>query len=204
MAFIGASPERLFRREDRELITEAVAGTRPRSKSHDEDSKLAEELMTSQKDQLEHQIVRKSIRQQLHRCLEAESLSVSAQPKLLPLARTQHLFSEIRGQLCSDVSDAQLIDTLHPTPAVGGYPTENALAEISRLEPFDRGWYSAPVGWISRDAAEFAVAIRSGLLAGQELSLYSGAGIVPGSDADAEWDEVEHKLVDFIDIIGSD
>ena len=165
---------------------------------------MADELLSSQKDQLEHQIVRKSIRQQLHRCLEPDSLSVSNKPKLMPLSKTQHLCSVVQATLHDSVSDGQLIERLHPTPAVGGYPTGNALSEISRLEPFDRGWYAAPVGWVSRDAAEFAVAIRSGLLRGDELSLYSGAGIVPGSDADEEWDEVEHKLVNFMNIIGRD
>ena len=202
-AFVGASPERLFRREANTLFTEAVAGTRPRSEDAVEDRRLADELLSSQKDQLEHQIVRKSIRQQLHRCLEPDSLSVSNKPKLMPLAKTQHLCSVVKATLHESVSDGQLIERLHPTPAVGGYPTGNALSEISRLEPFDRGWYAAPVGWISRDAAEFAVAIRSGLLRGDELSLYSGAGIVPGSDADEEWNEVEHKLVNFMNIIGS-
>ena len=203
LAFVGASPERLFRREGRTLYTEAVAGTRPRGSSDEEDRRLANELLNSRKDQLEHQIVRKSIRQQLHRCLESDSLNVSKHPQLLTLARTQHLFSVVKARLLDTVSDGQLVNMLHPTPAVGGYPTENALSEIANLEPFDRGWYSAPVGWISRDAAEFAVAIRSGLIRGKELSLYSGAGIVPGSDATAEWNEVEHKLIDFLGIIGS-
>ena len=203
LAFLGASPERLFRREHRTLYTEAVAGTRPRGRSEEEDRRLADELLNSRKDQLEHQIVRKSIRQQLHQCLKADSLNVSKHPQLLTLARTQHLFSVMEANLLDSVSDGQLISMLHPTPAVGGYPTGNALSEIANLEPFDRGWYSAPVGWISRDAAEFAVAIRSGLVQGNELSLYSGAGIVPGSDETAEWNEVEHKLIDFLGIIGS-
>ncbi|MCA9150863.1 MAG: chorismate-binding protein, partial [Planctomycetales bacterium] len=77
-------------------------------------------------------------------------------------------------------------------------PTENALAEIARLERFDRGWYAAPVGWIGADSAEFAVAIRSGLVRDNELSLYSGAGIVPGSCAEDEWNEIEHKISDFL------
>lgn len=204
LAFVGATPERLFRRENKTLLTEAVAGTRPRSADKFEDERLAAELLASEKDQLEHQIVRKSIRQQLHRCLEPDSLSVSSKPRLMPLARTQHLCSVVQAKLRDSISDGQIIERLHPTPAVGGYPTDNALSEIERLEPFDRGWYAAPVGWISADSAEFAVAIRSGLLQGRELSLYTGAGVVPGSVADEEWNEVEHKLIDFVKIIGSE
>ncbi len=80
-------------------------------------------------------------------------------------------------------------------------PTENALDEIRRLEPFQRGWYAAPVGWIGVDEAEFAVAIRSGLIHEDRLTLYSGAGIVPGSTADSEWDEIEHKISDFLQLL---
>ena len=68
-------------------------------------------------------------------------------------------------------------------------------------EEFNRGWYAAPVGWIEQNQAEFAVAIRSGLVQGNRLSLFSGAGIVKGSDPDAEWSEVENKISDFIHIL---
>lgn len=87
---------------------------------------------------------------------------------------------------------------LHPTPAVGGFPREAALREIAALEPFDRGWYAGPIGWVGKDAAEFAVAIRSGLVAGDRVNLYSGAGIVPGSSPDKEWEEIENKIGNFI------
>ena len=201
LAFLGATPERLFKRSDNLLQSEAIAGTRPRGQDSDEDKRLAAELLASEKDQLEHHIVRKFIRQQLHRYVD--SLSVSDQASVLKLARKQHLYSGVEASLKESVTDGQLVDRLHPTPAVGGYPTENAIQEIARLEPFNRGWYAAPVGWISEAEAEFAVAIRSGLLHGKSLSLYSGAGIVPGSTADREWDEIEHKLADFLEIIGS-
>ena len=95
-----------------------------------------------------------------------------------------------------------LLDRLHPTPAVGGYPTENALPEIARIEPFSRGWYAAPVGWIGAESTQFAVAIRSGLVQGKTMSLFSGAGIVRGSDPHEEWQEVENKIQDFLSVLG--
>jgi len=85
--------------------------------------------------------------------------------------------------------------------AVGGYPSGSSLDDIKQLEQFDRGWYSGPVGWIGHDAAEFAVAIRSGLLAHGRLTLFSGAGIVEGSIPDMEWNETEHKLSHFLNAI---
>ena len=199
VAFLGATPERLFFRRNQQFVSEVVAGTRPRGTSTAEDAKLGEDLLASAKDQLEHDIVRKSIRQRLHTCVNR--LEVDAHATLLKLANKQHLFSRVSGELKTHIDDGDLLYRLHPTPAVGGYPKENALDEIQRLEPFDRGWFAAPVGWVSDDAAEFAVAIRSGLVQNRRLSLYSGAGIVPGSDALAEWDEVEHKISDFLQLV---
>ncbi len=199
VAFLGATPERLFSRRDREFASEVVAGTRRRDADDDTDRQLAADLLASAKDQLEHDIVRKSIRQRLHAYVE--KLGVDAKASILKLAKKQHLFSRVVGQLKDGVGDGQLIKRLHPTPAVGGYPTENALAEIERLEPFERGWYAGPVGWVSAEAAEFAVAIRSGMLERNSLSLYSGAGIVPGSTPQLEWEEIEHKIGDFLEII---
>ena len=198
-AFVGATPERLFKREGNQLLSEVVAGTRPRGESSGEDQRLAYELLTSDKDQLEHDIVRKSIRQRLHKFVD--HLLVDTHASVLRLARKQHLCSEVQGTLKNDVEEGALLERLHPTPAVGGYPTENALPEIARLEPFNRGWYAAPIGWVGANDAEFVVAIRSGLVEDNELSLYSGAGIVKGSDPDQEWDEVENKIRDFVEVL---
>ena len=198
-AFVGATPERLFRRENNKLLSEVVAGTRPRGKSSGEDQRLAYELLTSEKDQLEHDIVRKSIRQRLHKFVD--HLLVDTHASVLRLARKQHLCSEVQGTLKNNVEEGDLLERLHPTPAVGGYPTENALPEIARLEPFNRGWYAAPIGWVGANDAEFVVAIRSGLVEDNELSLFSGAGIVKGSDPDQEWNEVENKIRDFVEVL---
>ena len=198
-AFVGATPERLFCRSGNQLLSEVVAGTRPRGRTTGEDQRLAYELLTSDKDQLEHDIVRKSIRQKLHKFVD--HLDVDTHASVLRLARKQHLCSEVAGTLKGDVEEGALLARLHPTPAVGGYPTENALPEIARIEPFNRGWYAAPIGWIGRNDAEFVVGIRSGLVEGDTLSLYSGAGIVKGSDPDQEWDEVENKIRDFVEIL---
>ena len=198
-AFVGATPERLFLRRGDELQSEVVAGTRMRGDNSIEDEGLAIELLTSDKDQREHDIVRKSIRQKLHQFID--HLQVDSQASILRLARKQHLRSNVRGNLKANVDDGMLLKRLHPTPAVGGYPTENALPEIARIEPFNRGWYSAPIGWIDADSAQFAVAIRSGLVEGDTLSLFSGAGIVRGSDPDQEWQEVENKIQDFMSVL---
>ena len=197
-AFMGTTPERLFFREARSFRSEVIAGTRGRSDDEVEDARLSAALLASEKDQREHDIVRKAMRQKLH--LLCDALQVQEQAELLKLERKQHLISPIEGVLSEGRSDADLLDRLHPTPAVGGYPRENALREIPQLEPFCRGWYAAPVGWVSEDASEFAVAIRSGLVQGRKVSVYSGAGIVQGSVPKEEWDEIENKISDFVKV----
>lgn len=194
-AFVGASPERLFRREGRKVLSEAVAGTRPRGASEADDEELRDELLRSAKDQSEHSYVRISIKETLETM--CEELEIDERASDMKLAGGRHLVSRIRGTLREGVTDAEVLAALHPTPAVGGYPKGEALEDIRALEPFDRGWYAGPIGWIGADGAEFAVGIRSGLVRGRTLALFSGAGIVAGSTHDGEWTEIEQKIGDF-------
>ncbi|MEM1044196.1 MAG: isochorismate synthase [Bacteroidota bacterium] len=199
-AFVGASPERLFRRSGDRLWSEAVAGTRPRSPSAAADRSLRDELLRSDKDQREHGTVRDYLRAVLGPF--CTSLDLDPEASEMRLARGRHLYSGLRARLRPGTRSLDLLRALHPTPAVGGTPTDDALRLIRALEPFDRGWYAGAVGWIGRDEAEFAVGIRSGLVepgeGGARLSLYAGAGIVQGSDPEAEWAEVEGKLSPFL------
>lgn len=199
-AFIGGTPERLYSRLERLLQTEAIAGTRPRGKSLQEDQKLGEELLTSEKDIREHQFVVHSLRGVLHQL--CHSVGLRREPALLKLNKVQHLHTPCNGILLESVSDAELLLMLHPTPAVGGYPKEQALMAIEKIEPFERGWYAGPVGWVGHDAAEFAVGIRSGLVENNQLSLFSGAGIVQGSKPEEEWQEIENKISNYLQIMG--
>lgn len=200
--FLGASPERLFRRRGNRVMSEAVAGTRGRGDTPEADKALRDELMESPKERREHAFVQEAIRDDL----EALCTSVDAPdtPSDLALARGRHLHARLTGRLRAGASTFDLLDALHPTPAVGGVPTDEALTAIRTQEPFDRGWYAGPVGWVGADAAEFAVAIRSGLVQDDRLALFSGAGIVDGSDPDREWDEIEQKIGDFASILGLD
>lgn len=199
-AFVGASPERLFRREGRLVTSEAVAGTRPRGASAGDDEDLRDELLGSEKDRAEHGFVRVGIEEALRPL--CEELEVEGGVLEMKLANRRHLVSRVRARLRDGVTDAELLGALHPTPAVGGYPKEGALEDIRALEPFDRGWYAGPVGWVGTDAAEFAVGIRSGLVRGRTLALFSGAGIVAGSKPEEEWAEIEQKIEDFTGAFG--
>jgi menaquinone-specific isochorismate synthase len=196
IAFIGATPERLYRRRGRSLVSEALAGTRRRGADPLEDCRLGAELLACGKEREEHRLVVDSICHALTPF--CRTLAHQPVPQVMKLGRVQHLHTEISGELLPGVSDLQLLLALHPTPAVGGEPRDEAMRQIGRLEPFDRGWYAAPIGWVMRDRAEFAVAIRCALVEGPRLALFSGAGIMPASDPEREWQEIDNKIENFL------
>jgi menaquinone-specific isochorismate synthase len=198
-AFIGASPERLYKRQGQTIESEAVAGTCSRGTTVEEDKQFGEALLRSQKENCEHRFVCNDIESILQNlCCHVE---VSSGVRLLKQTRVQHLYSQIHGKLRERVLDMDLIKRLHPTPAVGGSPRNIALQVIEALEPFDRGWFAGPVGWIGPDSAEFAVGIRSAVVNNKMLRLFAGAGVVQGSVPQLEWDELETKIGVFMDAL---
>jgi menaquinone-specific isochorismate synthase len=205
-AFVGTSPERLYYRQDRFLQTEAIAGTRQRGTSPQLDLELSENLRNSPKDLHEHRLVVNNLQAILAELCDSVTIE-SPEERLrqqeltiLKLNKVQHLYTQCHGTLAADLTDADILPKLHPTPAVGGFPRAQALKLIQELEPFERGWYAAPVGWIGYDDAEFAVAIRSGLIDRDRLLLFAGAGIVSGSQPEEEWAEIENKIRHFTDL----
>ncbi|NQY74285.1 MAG: isochorismate synthase [Candidatus Margulisbacteria bacterium] len=201
VAFLGGSPERLFYRKGHLIKSEAIAGTRKRGSSPEEDDRLAKSLMESPKEIHEHHVVFNAIEKTL---LElCDTLSQCERTNILKLQTVQHLLHEFEGKLHDQVTDGTILHALHPTPAVGGYPYHQALLDILKFEPFDRGWYTGPIGWVSSDSIDFVVAIRSGLLIDKTLNIYAGAGIVEGSSPQKEWEEVENKIRHMMGIITS-
>ncbi|MBW1740867.1 MAG: isochorismate synthase [Deltaproteobacteria bacterium] len=201
-AFIGASPERLYQRQGRTIKSEAVAGTRPRGETYEADERLGQELLSSEKDVTEHAYVVKSVDKILSRlCRSHVNNGGNPAASLLKLTRVQHLISSFEGELADGITDSEVLRSLHPTPSVGGYPAPQAITMIGKLEPFDRGWYAGPIGWIGFDDAEFMVGIRSGLIDGRTLHLFSGAGILNASTPQREWEEIENKLSNFIEAL---
>ncbi len=190
--FLGASPERLYQRQGNKLVSQALAGTKSRQVK-------PKVLLNSSKDRHEHELVVQAIRQALSPL--ASSVKFQTTPDVLTLTSGHHLNTPFHVDLNNGVSDGAILQSLHPTPALGGEPRAFALGQIKSLEPFERGWYGGPIGYVGLDWAEFVVAIRSGLVEGNKLSLYAGAGIVDGSDPAEEWDEVENKISNFQKII---
>lgn len=194
-AFLGVTPERLVSRSGRVARSEAVAGTRPRGVDGVADRLLGESLLASAKDRREHDLVVERVRDALAGC--STSLRTESEPRLLRLAYVQHLALRVQGDLRVGVSDRDLVNALHPTPAVAGAPVAEAIVALRDFEPFDRGLYAGPIGVVSRDGAEIAVAIRSARIEGNALTAFAGAGIVEGSDPAEEWRETGHKLLAF-------
>ncbi|MEA2419043.1 MAG: menaquinone-specific isochorismate synthase [Thermoleophilaceae bacterium] len=193
LAFVGASPELLVRRDGARAQTVALAGTTRRSADPAVDDHLGEQLLRSDKDREEQAIVVRRIQ----RTLEPVSVWVTAadDPVLVKVQNVQHLATPIRAQLADPLPAVELAGMLLPTPAVGGEPREAALPLIPALEGLDRGWYAGAVGWtdLSEDG-EFCVALRCALLRGEIAHLYAGCGIVRDSLASEELAESEVKL----------
>ncbi len=198
-AFVSFTPERLYRRDGDMLLTEALAGTVTKEAINADDDAASEQLLNSEKDVREHRFVKDTILQELQPV--CTDIDMEEKVDVLQLNRLAHLYTrciaKLRPEFCND---STVLRQLHPTPAVGGVPREESMEMILSLEPFCRGWYAAPVGWLSHEAAEFAVGIRSALINEDKVYLYSGAGLVKGSDPVSEWEEVDQKIGDILAI----
>jgi len=184
-ALLGASPERLLSVRQGLLRSDALAGTRPNGAE-------AADLLQSDKDRREHELVVETIRQGLHKAGLVPHRP--RQPRLARHGGLVHLHTPITATLQGQ-SPLALAEALHPTPAVAGLPRREAMAWLRSLEPFERGHYAAPIGWIdSQGDSELRVAIRSGLLRQGTLELTAGAGLVRGSVPEREEQEVALKL----------
>lgn len=195
-SFIGCSPERLFARQQRQLASEALAGTIARAV---DGSISCRALTEDDKIQLENQLVAQDIISRLAPL--ADSWQVGSD-EIRQQAAVAHLRRPIHAQLQAGVSDFALLRALHPTPAVGGLPRAAALAHIRATETSPRGWYAGAVGFVGHEQSEMSVAIRSALIEGAQLHLFAGVGLVQGSDADSEWQELNHKLSTQLQILG--
>jgi isochorismate synthase len=190
---LGATPERLVRLRRGQVAADPLAGSAPRGQDAAEDQRWAAALLADDKERREHSLVVRALAEALTPL--CSTLDVPASPSLLRVSNVQHLHSPVRGLLSSDYDVLDLVARLHPTPATGGWPVKGALDLIRGLEPFDRGWYAGPVGWVDgRGDGEFAVAIRSAVTSGRMADLFAGCGIVAGSDPEREYAESALKL----------
>ena len=201
--FLGASPERLVRLRDNRVDVTCLAGSIGMGRDEDERRRLADRLLASEKDREEHEIVVRSTMSALSEVCEHVT-RLPATPRIATARAVQHLETPVSAQICEVGSVLDLVERLHPTPAVGGYPTERALSVMHELEEIDRGWYAGPFGWTDLDGSgEFVVAIRSALLSGRIASVFAGSGIVADSVPAAEYEETSLKLRPMLAALGA-
>jgi isochorismate synthase len=190
---LGATPETLITLHGDRVRADCLAGTARRGKTAEEDARIGAELLADDKERREHAIVARGIIEALRTV--AGDVHAPESPSLRRVANVQHLHTPIEARTDARRHVLELVELLHPTAATAGLPKEAALCLIREQEPFSRGWYAGPIGWIDAEGGgEFAVALRSGLLREDVATLYAGCGIVRGSQPEREWDESEIKL----------
>jgi len=196
-AFLGSTPERLILRRGRTIETEALAGSIGSGRQQ------AARLLESRKDQGEHALVVEHIVERLGPV--CDSLEWSDEPRVRELRNLLHLHTPIHGELSRDLHVLELVERLHPTPAVGGVPAAEAVRWIAKGEAHPRGWYAGAIGWFNSSGdGEFDVALRSCLLTGSTALLYAGAGIMLDSDPDLEYQETDLKQRSLLAALGVD
>lgn len=201
--FLGASPERLVKRVGDKLYSMCLASSIARGKTEEEDARLGQTLLESDRYRVEHEIVVQMIKEAMEQV--CDHVDIAAEPTLFKARYIQHLYTPVTGQVRQGAGLLSTVEKLHPTPALGGYPQQKAVQKIREMEAVDRGWYAAPIGWMDRNGdGEFIGAIRCGLLRGQRASLFVGNGIVADSDAESEFAETRLKPRPMLSALGGE
>ncbi|NEU32578.1 isochorismate synthase [bacterium LRH843] len=199
--FVGATPERLVKKQEQHLFITCLAGSIPRGETKEEDQELGETLLNDQKSLVEHQYVVDMIEAAMEKsCVE---VTMPGQPQLMKLRDIQHLYTPVTGIVKPDTSLLLLVDLLHPTPALGGLPQKESVEKIREVEELDRGFYAAPLGWMDyKGDGDFVVSIRSGLIQGKEASIFAGCGVVRDSITKSEYEETNVKFRPMLSALG--
>jgi menaquinone-specific isochorismate synthase len=198
----GATPELLVRRERGLVTSRVLAGTIRRTGDDARDLALAARLARSSKDLEEHEYAVRSVAEALEP--HCSSMNVPEAPFVLHLPNVMHLATDVAGVVhdAATVSSLDLAAALHPSAAVGGTPTPDALELIAELERMDRGRYAGPVGWMDANGdGEWGIALRSAEISGSTVRLFAGCGIVADSDPEAELAETQGKFVPVRDAL---
>jgi len=194
--FVGQSPELLCTHVAEDVCTEALAGTAPRGHDDVDDQAKGNALLQSAKDRHEQALITAYIEKAL-----APYARVDVGPlQLKRLATVQHLQTDVRARL-KTFPDVGVVGLLHPTPAVAGLPRMQAQQHLRVREPFHRGLYAGALGVMTSSSLVACVALRSMLLHGRQVDVFTGAGIVEGSVGRKEWDELQHKGAAALDAL---
>lgn len=199
--FCGCTPELLVRKRGQQLESMCLAGTCPASEDPDRARELASELTADEKNRAEHEHVVHFMREVLGRI--CHDVRIPREPQILSLRHVQHLHTPVSAKVLEGVNLPELVGDLHPTPAVAGTPVGEAKMLIRQIESYNRGFFAGACGYIdgAGDGA-FSVGLRTGVFDGEGGWVYAGCGIVEGSVADDEFDEIDMKLKTILSAFG--
>ncbi len=191
---IGSSPEMLVKADGEDIFTVPIAGTRPRGKDAAEDARLAEEMLSDEKEKAEHLMLVDLARNDIGKVAAFGSVRVSSFMEVEKFSHVQHLTSQVTGRLAEGTDRFDALGSCFPAGTVSGAPKLRAMQIISGLEPHPRGLYAGAVGYIGfDDRLEFAIAIRTTVVRDGVASFQTGAGIVADSDPTREYEETRQK-----------
>jgi anthranilate synthase component 1 len=195
----GVSPESLIKVTGKQVITNPIAGTRPRGKNADEDEVLAKGLIEDEKELAEHKMLVDLGRNDLGRVSEFGSVQLTKYLQIEKFKHVIHLVSEVEGVLKEDCSPIDSLISTLPAGTVSGAPKIRAMEIINEMENCKRGIYSGAIGYVSVNGnLDFALAIRTMVIKGNEAFIQAGAGIVYDSVPEKEYEETLHKLKMFL------
>jgi anthranilate synthase component 1 len=194
LAIVGSSPEMLVRVEGRHVETHPIAGTRPRGRSPEEDTRLGEELKRDEKERAEHVMLVDLGRNDLGRVCEYGTVRVPQYMTLERYSHVMHLVSRVEGRLAEACDRLDALVSCFPAGTVSGAPKIRAMEIIAGLEPSWRGIYAGAVGYIDfAGNLDFCIAIRTIAMRDGLAQVQAGAGIVADSDPATEYDETRSK-----------
>ncbi len=202
---VSCSPERLLAARGRDVETRPIKGTSRRAADPAEDAALAAALLASPKDRAELLMITDLLRNDLGKVCEPGTIRVPRLAGVESFPHLHHLASTIEGRLRPGLDVLDALAAVFPCGSITGAPKRRAMEILRGLEPAPRGIYTGTVGWLGFDrSADFAVAIRTGVLEGGVFSFGSGGGIVADSDPGAEWRELQLKARAFALALGAD
>jgi salicylate synthetase len=200
---VGFSPEILMHSTAAgRVLTNPLAGTRPRGVCEADDARLHRELFTDAKEVKEHALSILLAQQEIASVCQESSVRIHDFMAVKPYRTVQHLSSRVSGMLRSGLTAWDALKVLFPGITVSGIDKRNAIEWIDCLEDEARGLYAGAIGWIdSSGASDLAIAIRSAYQYGEHIHLNAGAGIVAESDPEHEFIESCNKMATMSSII---
>lgn len=198
---LGASPESLIKTKGRQVITNPIAGTRPRGRTDKQDQALEKELLADEKERAEHKMLIDLSRNDLGRVCQVGSITIPTYMAIERYQHVMHIVSEVQGILLEDYTGLEALIATLPAGTVSGAPKIRAMQIINQLETKKRGVYAGAVGYLNMNGdIDFALAIRTMIIKGNQAYVQAGAGIVYDSDPESEYQETLNKAKSLLEV----